>query len=147
MKTVRTKSRSSKKTTRKLAYRASPKRTRKPKSARTVVNTEPATLPAEAPKPHVPPFEAGEPSMTAPLMVLIRAMFTAPNAQQTFDDPSAEFMSNMLLTLADEAELSGAANNGLDLGEVQGRAMYRLDQRACLGVEIARRIQAGEVTL
>lgn len=100
----------------------------------------------DATNPKASPFDCGEVNQKAPLTTLIAAMFEAPNAWCKFADPGAELMANMLLTLSDEAELTAAANNGVDLGEVKDRANMRLEYRARIAVEIARRLQTGEVT-
>ncbi|HEX4338093.1 MAG TPA: hypothetical protein VH062_19420 [Polyangiaceae bacterium] len=106
----------------------------------------PAAPPAEAPKPEILPFDCGEVNRAATLLTLVEAMLDAPDMSAEFDDRGTRLMANVLHTVADEAELINAANNGLDLSEVKNRAGMRLEYRARIAVEIARRIQAGEVT-
>jgi hypothetical protein len=147
-----------------LAYRASKKRTPKAKkpamaqplrSRATLAEMEEAVeqIKAErAPKKtdseviRVTAFTGGEVNREAPLLTLVKAMFDAPDVPVSFADPGAEFMANVLMTLADESELAEAADNELDLGPVRERAHYRVGFRSRIAVEIARHMQAGELT-
>ncbi len=84
----------------------------------------------------------------APLMTLVTAMFEAPNAPTAFKDPSAEFLSSVLLSIADDAEILEAASreDTLDRTDTIGRCSLRAEWRARIAVEIARRLQTGAVT-
>jgi len=151
-KTVRSKSRS----TKTLPFRAA-KKPRKgvrsadaqPKKALSAVSEQPATPaipPVEAPKPEILPFDCGEVNPVAPLLTLIEAMFEAPDLPKDFTDRGTQLMASVLHTVADEAELISAAENGLDIRQLKSRASLRLEWRARIAVELARRMQAGEVT-
>jgi hypothetical protein len=97
------------------------------------------------PRAEVTAFEMGDVNQKAPLLTLVSALFEAPNMPAKFADPAADFMANALMSISDEVELTAAANNGLDLGEVKDRAAMRTEWRARIAVEIARRMQTGEV--
>jgi hypothetical protein len=98
------------------------------------------------PRADVTAFELGDVNQAAPLLTLVVALFEAPNMPTRFADPGADFLANALMSVSDEVELTEAANNGLDLGEVKGRASMRTEWRARIAVEIARRMQTGEVS-
>ncbi len=124
-----------------------------PKKARSVLSTEqpatpaiPTIPPAEAEKPEVLPFDLGEVNRKAPLLTLIHAMFEAPDVPAKFKDPGADFMANVLHSVADDAELYSATDGQLDRTEIIDRAMMRLEWRSRIAVEIARRMQTGEVS-
>jgi hypothetical protein len=142
MKTLRTKTTKSKNAKR---SRTLPRVARAPK---VVEKTAPVETPvAPEPAPEIFPFDRGAVNEHAPFMTLVAAMFEAPDLPARFEDRSAAFMANMLLCLADETELGQAASeeDTLDRSATIGRFVMRLDARARIAVEIARRIQAGQV--
>jgi len=152
-KTVRSKSRS----TKTLPPRAA-KKPRKgvrpadaqPKKALSAVSEQPATPaipPVAAPKEEVRPFDQGGVNTRAPLLTLIEALLDAPDLPADFADRGAQLMASALHTIADETELIDSADGSvIDLSGVKSRVAMRLEYRARIAVEIARRMQAGEVT-
>jgi hypothetical protein len=130
-----------------MASRTNVSRTKKPAPKGIFPkHAEPANDAPPKPAPEILPFDRGAVNEHAPLMTLVAAMFEAPNTSTKFKDPSAEFLQHVVLTLADETELIGATNDELDRTETVGRCSMRAEWRARIAVEIARRIQAGQVS-
>lgn len=89
----------------------------------------------------VTPYIDGEPNEDAPLLVFVKCMFSGGVG---FKDSAADFLGNMLQSIADEIEIVGAVVNGedgLDHSDAVERCLARVHDRAKLSVEIARRIQ------
>jgi hypothetical protein len=91
-------------------------------------------------------FDNGSVREDLTLLRLVRGMFEAPNRSRT-GNTTVDFLSDVLLSGADDAELmQAAANEGtLDLSPVIDRAALRASWRAIFAVEIARRVEKGEV--
>lgn len=91
----------------------------------------------------VTPYIDGEPNRAAPLLVLLSCMF---DGGIEFKDPAADFLANVLRSISDELEIIGAAgDDGVDRAPTLERCLNRAADRARLAVEIARRIQGGEI--
>ncbi len=119
------------------------------KRGRTAEKQPVQPAPATPPKPEpVRPFVNfdGTPNPDAPLSVLLGAMFTHDGLPDGLP-PSANFLASVLIAAADEAELAGDVDETLDHSPMIRRVLGRLENRARLAVEIARRIELGEVTL
>jgi hypothetical protein len=144
MKTLRTKSTKSKnaKTPRTL-----PRMARAPKA---VEKTAPVATPV-APEPSKPrevlPFVHSDQTVNpeAPLLLLIQTML-CDGYDQGIHEPGAKLLADALRASADEIALVRATDDGLDHSHETDRILYRAENRARIAVEIARRIQAGQVT-
>jgi hypothetical protein len=78
------------------------------------------------------------------LLQLVRGIFDAGNASKS-DNPVADFLSEVLLANNDELHLVQFVNSELDHTDVIGRVLLRVQWRAEIAAEIARRVEKGEV--
>jgi hypothetical protein len=78
-------------------------------------------------------------------LLLVQTML-CDGYDQGIHEPGAKLLADALRASADEIALIRATDDGLDHSHETDRVLYRAENRARIAVEIARRIQAGQVT-
>jgi hypothetical protein len=144
MKSLRTKSTKSKNAKR---PRTLPRIARAPKAVEKAVPVATPVVP-EPPKPReVLPFVNFNQTVNpeAPLLLLVQTML-CDEYDQGLREPGAKLLAAALRASADEIALIQATDDGLDHAHEIERVLYRAENRARITIEIARRIQAGQVS-
>jgi hypothetical protein len=92
-----------------------------------------------------PIFDGFQVRPGVPMARLIAGLFVADNGKE-FESPAAQLLADVLLATADEGSLvTGAQEGGLDRGPEIDRVLHRIQNRAIIIVEIAKRLEKGDL--
>lgn len=122
------------------------------KSSRTKKRAaKPAKPTAETPIiPPQPPsaWRDGEMNPDASMTTLAASLLEDFESDTPFvhGDRATELLVRTLRSVADDCELASAVGDGLDHTQCISRVMRRIESRARVSIEIARRLASGEVT-
>lgn len=113
-----------------------------------------AKVAAKAGAPTIPtrPVSAWDPqgdgnaNADAPLDVIVEALFEDFRGEYA-DRRATSFLSKILRSIGDDAELASVASTQADLDHSQtiARVLARIESRSRMAIEVARRIERGEV--